>query len=183
MGVRAGCGSPSGSAPDFFVGELMSYSVKPFALETDSKIEQYIFVYFVRKVWRYQRGNQKSTIEEGWSTQWPKDKEQKDKQWPQKVNPTTIREWTGRVSSSCSTWGTHRLTLVIISVIIHGCQKDRNVIKTNETYPWSSVTRIFCHYLVCFLRDQQINKSYSGGLMSSVIASNAADHWFDVRSS
>jgi hypothetical protein len=34
----------------------------------------------LRKVWRYQRGNQIPYIEEEQTTQWPKEKEQKDKQ-------------------------------------------------------------------------------------------------------
>ena len=34
----------------------------------------------VRRVWRYQRGNQNPYIEEEQTTQWPKEKEQKDKQ-------------------------------------------------------------------------------------------------------
>ena len=33
-----------------------------------------------RRVWRYQRGNQNPHIEEEWTTQWPKEKGQKDKQ-------------------------------------------------------------------------------------------------------
>jgi len=37
-------------------------------------------LYVVRRVWRYQRGNQKSYIEEEQTTQWPKEKVQKDTQ-------------------------------------------------------------------------------------------------------
>jgi len=33
-----------------------------------------------RRVWRYQRSNQNPTIEEEQTTQWPKEKVQKDKQ-------------------------------------------------------------------------------------------------------
>jgi hypothetical protein len=36
--------------------------------------------YFSRIVWRYQRGNQNPYIEEEQTTQWPKEKVQKDKQ-------------------------------------------------------------------------------------------------------
>ena len=36
--------------------------------------------YFVRRVWRYQRGNQNPYIEEEHTTQWPKENLQKDKQ-------------------------------------------------------------------------------------------------------
>jgi hypothetical protein len=35
---------------------------------------------FYRRVWRYQRGNQNPYIEEEQTTQWPKEKVQKDKQ-------------------------------------------------------------------------------------------------------
>jgi len=34
---------------------------------------------YVRRVYRYQRGNQNPQIEEGQTTQWPTEKEQKDK--------------------------------------------------------------------------------------------------------
>jgi hypothetical protein len=35
----------------------------------------------LRKVWICQRGDQKPQIEEEQTTQWPKEKRQKDKQW------------------------------------------------------------------------------------------------------
>jgi len=35
---------------------------------------------FIRRVWRYQRGNKNSFIGEEQTTQWPKEKAQKDKQ-------------------------------------------------------------------------------------------------------
>ena len=44
---------------------------------------------FVRKVWRYQRGNQNPYIEEEQTTQWPKVKVQKDKQRSTKHTYTT----------------------------------------------------------------------------------------------
>jgi hypothetical protein len=37
------------------------------------------FWYLVRRVWRYQRGNQNLYVEEEQTTQWPKEKVQKDK--------------------------------------------------------------------------------------------------------
>ena len=40
--------------------------------------------FILRRVWRYQKGNQKPYIEEEQTTQWPKEKEQKDKQWSTK---------------------------------------------------------------------------------------------------
>ena len=36
--------------------------------------------YILRRVWRYQRGNQNPYIEEEQTTQWPNEKWQKDKQ-------------------------------------------------------------------------------------------------------
>jgi len=36
--------------------------------------------WYIRRVWRYGRGNENPYIEEEPTTQWPKEKEQKDKQ-------------------------------------------------------------------------------------------------------
>ena len=82
----------------------------------------------VRRVWRYQRGNQKSYIEEQ-KTQWPNEKVQKDKQRSTKHTYKTKDRVTrtppktgcelgcsGRVSSSCRKfkllqwWPTNRTT-------------------------------------------------------------------------
>jgi len=38
----------------------------------------------LKRVWRYQRGNQNPSIAEGQTTQWPQEKAQKDKQRPKK---------------------------------------------------------------------------------------------------
>jgi hypothetical protein len=74
------------------------------------------------KVWRYQRGNQKPYIEEEQTTQWRKEKVQKDKQRTTKhtyktknrVTRTPLKtggelRYSGRVSSSCSPSGTRRV--------------------------------------------------------------------------
>jgi hypothetical protein len=50
---------------------------------------------------------------------------------------------SGRVSSSCSTIGTRRVDLVTNPLISHEWGKDREVITTSGTYPWSSVIHIF----------------------------------------
>jgi len=50
---------------------------------------------------------------------------------------------SGRVSSSCSTSGIHRVNLVTNLVISHKCGKDQEVFTTSGTYPWSFVTQIF----------------------------------------
>jgi hypothetical protein len=39
-----------------------------------------VTIAFIKRVWRYQRGNQNPYIEEEQPTQWPKEKVQKDKQ-------------------------------------------------------------------------------------------------------
>jgi hypothetical protein len=57
----------------------------------------------------------------------------------------------GRVSSSCSTSDTRRVNLVTYPVISHERGKDREVLTTSETYPWSFGTQIFRNglYLTC----------------------------------
>ena len=60
------------------------------------------FKFCLRRVWRYQRGNQNPNIEEVQTTQWPREKVQKDKQQStkhtykrsSKTNPTNYRWWT-----------------------------------------------------------------------------------------
>ena len=49
---------------------------------------------------------------------------------------------SGRVSSSCSTSGTCHVNLVTNPVISHEWGKDREVLTTSETHPWSFVTQI-----------------------------------------
>jgi hypothetical protein len=50
---------------------------------------------------------------------------------------------SGRISSSCSTRGTRRVNLITNPVISHECGKNREVLTTSGTYPWSFVTQIF----------------------------------------
>jgi len=54
-----------------------------------------------------------------------------------------VKWWFGRVSSSCSTNGSRRVTLATNSVICHEWGEDRVVITTNGTYSWLFVTQIF----------------------------------------
>ena len=109
----------------------------------------------LRKDWRYQRGNQNPYIEEQ-TTQWPKEKVQKDKQRSTKhthktknrVTRTALKtggelRCSGRLSSSCSTSGTRRVNIVTNPVIRHEWGKDRVVFTTGGTCPWSFVTQIF----------------------------------------
>ena len=110
----------------------------------------------IRRVWRYQRGNQIPCIEEDHTTQWPKEKVQKDKQrstkHTYKSKDLVTRTWlkigsdprcSGMVSSSCSTSGTRRVNLVTNLVISYEWRKDREVFTTRGTYPWSFVTQLF----------------------------------------
>jgi hypothetical protein len=113
-------------------------------------------LYLVWRVWRYQRGNQNPYIEEEQTTQWPKEKVQKDKQLSTKhtyetdyrVTGTPLKtgdelRCSGRVSSSCSTRDTCRVYLVTSAVISHEWGKDREVLTTIGTYPCSFVTQVF----------------------------------------
>jgi hypothetical protein len=86
----------------------------------------------IRRVRRYQRGNQNPYIEEEQTTQWPKEKVQKDKQQSTKhtyktkdrVTRTSLKtegklRCSERVSRSCYTSDTRRVALVTNPVISH----------------------------------------------------------------
>ena len=109
-----------------------------------------------RRVWRYQRHNQNPYIEEEQTTQWPKEKVQKEKQRSTKHTHKTKDRVTrtplktggelrcyGNVRSSISTSGIRRVNLVTYPVISHEWGKDRKELTTSGTYPWSFVTQIF----------------------------------------
>jgi hypothetical protein len=101
-------------------------------------------------------GNQNLYIEEEQTTQWPKEKVQKDKQrstkhtyktkdrvtWTPLITAGELR-CSGSVSGSCSTSGTRRVNLVTNPVISREWGKDREVFATSGTYPWSFVRHIF----------------------------------------
>ena len=99
-----------------FVGELFFLTEFFFGTE-------YIGL---RRVWRYQRGNQNPYIEEEQTTQWQKE-----------------LRCSGRFSSSCSISGTRRVNLVTNPVISREWGKDREVFTTSGIYPWSFVKQIF----------------------------------------
>ena len=111
----------------------------------------------VWRVWRYERVNQNPYIEEEQTTQWPKEKVQKDKQRSTKHTYKTKDRvtWTplktggelrcsGRVSSSCSTSGTRRVNLVKHPVISREWGKDREVLRQVE------------HIRVYYVLDQRV---------------------------
>ena len=94
-------------------------------------------------------------IEEEQTVQWSKQKVQKDKQRSTKhayktkdrVTRTPLKSGSElrcsrRVGSSCSTSDTRRFNLVTNPVICHERGKDREVLTTSRTYPWSFVTDI-----------------------------------------
>ena len=85
-----------------------------------------------KKSWRHQRGNQNPNMEEEQTTQWPKEKVQKDKQRSTKhahktkdrVTRTPLKSGgelrcSKRVHSSCSTSDTRRFNLVTNPMIRH----------------------------------------------------------------
>ena len=110
---------------------------------------------YLRRAWRYQRGNQNPYIEEEQTAQWPKEKVQKGKQRSTKhtyitkdrVTRTPLKtggelRCSGRVSSSCSTSDTARVNLVTSPVISHERGKDWEVLTTSGTYLWSLVATV-----------------------------------------
>ena len=118
----------------------------------------------IGRVGRYQRGNQNPYIEDEQTTQWPKEKVQKDKQrstnhtYKTKDRVTSTPLKTGgelrcsrRIGSSCFTNDTGRVNLVTNPVISHERGKDREVFTTSGAYPWSFVTQIFHNVFLYFV--------------------------------
>ena len=98
----------------------------------------------LKRVWRYQRGNQNPYIEEEQTTQWPKEKVQRDKQRPTKhaytikdrVTRTSIirseLRCSGRVNSSCFTRVTCSVNLVTNPVISREWERTGNCLRQVE---------------------------------------------------
>ena len=116
----------------------------------------FFYAFCLKSVWRYQRGNQNPYIEEEQTKQWLKEKAQEDKQRSTKhthkakdrISRTPLKtggelRCLGRVGSSCSTSGIRRVNLVTNPAISRKWGKDREVLTTSGTYPWSFVTHIF----------------------------------------
>jgi hypothetical protein len=114
------------------------------------------------RAWGYQRGSLNPYIEEEQTTQWPKEKGQKDKKRSTKHTYKTEDRATRtplktgyelgcseRVSSSCCTSNTRRVNIVTNPVISHEWGKDREVFMTNGTYPWSFMIQIF--HSICLI--------------------------------
>ena len=105
--------------------------------------------YYIRRVWRYQRGNQNPYIEEEQTTQWPKEKVQRDTQRSTKhthktkdrvtrIPPKTGNELScsRRVSSSYSTSGTRRVNLTTKPVISHEWGKCLRQVQHIRSHLW-----------------------------------------------
>jgi hypothetical protein len=101
---------------------------------------------YTRRVWRYQRVNQNPYIEEEQTTQWPKQKIQKDKQRSTKhthktkhrVMQTLLKtggeiRCSRRIDNSYSTSGRCRVNLVTNPLISHEWGKEREVFTTSGT--------------------------------------------------
>jgi hypothetical protein len=99
--------------------------------------------------------NQNPYIEEEQTTQWLKEKVQKNKHISntERVTRTSLKtggelRCSGRLGSSCSNSGTRRVILATSLVISHEWTKNREVFTTSGKYPWSFVTQIF-HSFQC----------------------------------
>jgi len=112
-----------------------------------------------------------------------KEKVQKDKQRSTKHTHKT-KDWVtrtplntggelgslGRVSSSCSTSGNRRVNLVINPVIICEWGKDRGVLATSGTCPWTFVTQIFHTFNQVIVMISTLSKGTLGSVASLLAA-------------
>jgi hypothetical protein len=80
----------------------------------------------------------------------------------------TCHRCSGRVSSSCSTSGTHRVSLVTNPVISREWGKDREMFTTSGTYPWSFVIQIFHNGQTGHVKFSKWNENVIKGLMSNL---------------
>jgi len=112
-----------------YMWDIWNIKIYTFTLGMDNCLVIHLYIFTKcknngRRVWRYQRSNQNPYIEEEQTTQWPKEKTQKDKQrltkhtykTKDRVTRTPLKtesefRFSGRVSSSCSTRGTCRVNL------------------------------------------------------------------------
>jgi hypothetical protein len=107
-------------------------------------VRHVISISAIRRVWRYQRGNQNPYIEEDQTTQWPKEKDkQRSTKYTHKTKDRVTRTpqktrgeltFSGRVGSSCFTSGTRRVNLVTNLVISHEWGKDWEVYTTSGRF-------------------------------------------------
>jgi hypothetical protein len=88
--------------------------------------------FLIRRVWRYQRGNKNQYIEEGQTTQWPKEKVQKDKQRSTKHTHKLHKHYL-------SNWRNHKL----IELKMVNVSSPSFIVSTN----WKA---FYCFYVTIF---------------------------------
>jgi len=120
-------------------------------------------LYYSKKIWRYQKGNQNSTSKK--NRQWTMTKikmiNNDLKKTTQNSNDGTTLKNTGELRcngkgiKSCSTCGTRGVILVTNQVISHEWGKDRTVSKKKVVYMWSFVKQIFCSGLPSHSSDRK----------------------------
>ena len=117
----------------------------------------------------------------------PKENKQTDKQRSTKLSLKSkdIVTWTppktwgilrssGRVRSSCSNGDTHRINRVTNPMLSHERGKDREVLTTSGTYPWSFVTQIFHNGQPCHGGDRKIFEVMNSTLPKEILGSVAS---------
>ena len=113
----------------------------------------FAFSLCLRRVWRYQRGNRiRKSKDRQHNGQKKKYKTKRSTAHIHKTNDRVTRtplktggeiRCSGKVNSTCSTNGILRDHLVTNPVISREWEKDREVLTTSGTNPWSFVTQIF----------------------------------------
>jgi hypothetical protein len=83
---------------------------------------RYVSTLVKRRVWRYHRGNQNSYIVEKQTTQWPKEKVQKEKQWPTNMpygnSNTHIQSWILKIMSFFVLLSVYCLVTIVLYVTL-----------------------------------------------------------------
>jgi hypothetical protein len=123
----------------------------------------------LRRVWRYQRGNQNPYIEEEQTTHWPKEKVQKDKQRSTKhtyktkdrVTQTQLKtggkfKCSGRVGSSCSTSDIRRVNLATNPFYV-------GLYKHNDLYQQTNDVDLYLQENILKVDQKQISSMLIGG--------------------
>jgi hypothetical protein len=108
----------------------------------ESGLLSVFFSLFVRRVWRYQRGNQNPYIEEEQTTQWPKEKVQMDKQRSTKHTHQTKDRVT-------------RTPLKLWS-LLPSCREYKWIVSTIKTY----IFMLVCPYWPIIVTETSIVQSW-----------------------
>jgi hypothetical protein len=126
-----------------------------------------IYGFWLRKIWRYQRGNQNPYIEEEQTTQWPKEKVQKDKQRSTKHIYKTINNVRFQFPSRCLREDSCLIyaLCVCLSIVVSDtycdvfCLVFMNECKQNRKNWTHIVTRSLVLY-ICFVLKENESTSY-----------------------